>query len=97
MPRRKKHAVRKGHGTMCNICGTNCGRGGPLTKHLLGAHSVDYETYMKCFYPDKVKLLADNWDDSIPTSSGNTAMYHVLVRRIVGDPGPRGVTRDARR
>jgi hypothetical protein len=91
MPRRRKHAVRKFHGTMCNICGKNCGRGGPLKTHLKGEHLVDYEIYMKCFYPDKVKLLANNWHDSNPGSSGSRAIYHVLVRRIVSDPGPRGV------
>lgn len=81
---------------MCNICGTNCGRGGPLLKHLT-KHQVDYETYQRCFYPARVNILADTWDDSVSTKSGDTAMCHVLVRRIVGDPGSRGVTRDARR
>jgi hypothetical protein len=49
MPKRIKNAVRKERGTMCNICGKNCGRGGPLKVHLKGAHQIDYDDYKKSF------------------------------------------------
>ncbi len=96
MPNRKKNAVRKGRGVMCNICGVNCGKGGALKVHVEGAHKVDYDDYKKCFYGDARNILADSWDDSVMTSGGNTVITHVLVRRFIGDPGPRGVTRSAR-
>ena len=96
MAARKKGAVRKGHGTMCNICGVNCGKGGALKKHLKGAHEVDYEQYKACFYGKKKTLIADTWDDSVKTTNGETVITHVLVRRFVGDPGRRGATRTAR-
>ena len=89
--RRKKHAVRKGAGIMCNICGKNCGKGGPLKTHIEGAHGVDYESYKKCFYGEMKTKIADTWDDSVRTSDGQTVITHVLVRRFIGDPGPRGV------
>jgi len=96
MPRRKKGAVRKGRGVMCNICGVNCGKGGALKKHVEGAHEVDYKIYKKCFYGITNNVIADGWDDSVSTSSGKTVITHVLVRRFVGEPGPRGATRTAR-
>ena len=96
MPGRKKNAVRKGKGTMCNICGKNCGRGGALKVHIKGAHHVEYEDYKKCFYDELKTLLADSWDASVKTTGGKTVITHVLVRRFIGDPGPRGVTRSAR-
>jgi hypothetical protein len=92
MSRRKKHAVRPGAGSMCNICGLNCGKGGALRKHVEGAHDVDYNQYKKCFYGKVVTLIADTWDDSVSTSNDKTVITHVLVRRFVGDPGPRGAT-----
>ncbi len=93
MPRRRKGAVRRGHGAMCNICGVNCGKGGALRKHVEGAHKVKYEDYKKCFYGDVSHVLADTWDDQVSTSAGKTVIVHVLVRRFVGDPGLRGATR----
>ena len=45
MPRRKKYAVSKGAGVMCNICGLNCGKGGALKKHVEGAHGAEYDKY----------------------------------------------------
>jgi len=96
MSGRKKNAVRKGKGIMCNICGKNCGRGGALKVHIEGAHDVNYEDYKKCFYGEPKNVLADSWDDSVQTSGGKTVITHVFVRRFVGDPGPRGVTRSAR-
>jgi hypothetical protein len=96
MPKRKKSAVRRGHGIMCNICGINCGKGGALKKHVEGAHSsISYENYVNAFYGRVATTLADSWDDSVKTKSGKTVITHVLVRRFIGNPGPRGVTRSA--
>jgi hypothetical protein len=95
--KRKKGAVRPGQGVMCNICGLNCGKGGALKKHVEGAHEVDYDAYKKCFYGEVKTVIADTWDDSVSTSAQNTVITHVLVRRFIGDPGPRGATRSARR
>ena len=97
MPRKAKYAVSPGSGVMCNICGLNCGKGGALKKHVEGAHGVDYDVYKNCFYGKEVKtIIADGWDDSVSTSAGKTVVTHVLVRRFVGDPGPRGATRSVR-
>lgn len=96
MARRKKGAVRKGRGSMCNICGINCGRGGPLRKHVEGAHGISYAAYKTCFYPPKSRSLADAWDDKGTTTRGKTVLIHTLVTRMVGQPGPRGATRSAR-
>lgn len=96
MSRARKGAVRPGRGVMCNICGRNCGKGGALKKHVEGAHQVDYDQYKRCFYGNVKTLITDSWDDSVSTTSGQTVITHVLVRRFVGDPGPRGATRSAR-
>lgn len=96
MARRRRGAVRRGHGAMCNICGRNCGKGGALKKHVEGAHNVPYDAYVKCFYRDAATIIANAWDDSVSTSGCKTVVTHVLVRRFVGDPGPRGVPRAAR-
>lgn len=96
MPRRKKGAVRKGHGTMCNVCGLNCGRGGGLKKHVEEVHNINYDAYKRCFYSKARTIIADGWDDSVSTSKGKTVITHVLVRRFVGEVGPRGATRAAR-
>ena len=98
MAARPKGAVRIGHGVMCNICGINCGKGGALKAHIEGAHPpVTYETYKICFYGKPKNTLADAWDDSVSTKSGNTVLTHVLVRRFVQEPGPRGATRSVRK
>lgn len=96
MPRRRKGAVRKGYGIMCNICGRNCGKGGGLATHLESKHGVAYDAYQRCFYDTPKTIIADAWDDSVKTSDGKTVITHVLVRRFVGDPGPRGASRSAR-
>lgn len=96
MAARKKGAVRKGHGVMCNICGLNCGKGGALSRHLKGAHGVDYATYKKCFYPEDAEFIADAWDDSVTNEDGDPVVTHVLVQRFARDPGKRGVPRAAR-
>jgi hypothetical protein len=97
MPRRRPYAVRPGKGVMCNICGRNCGKGGALKKHVEGAHDVGYDEYKACFYGQVKTVIADGWDDSVSTSGGETVVTHVLVRRFVGDPGPRGANRSVRR
>ena len=92
-----KGAVRVGHGVMCNICGKNCGKGGALTKHVESAHPpVTYEAYKICFYGEPKTILADAWDDSVTTKNGATVVTHVLARRFIQEPGPRGVPRAAR-
>ncbi len=96
MAGRKKGAVRNNQGTMCNVCGLNCGKGGALKKHLEEIHNLDYADYKMCFYGTSRTIIADAWDDSVNTSSGKKAITHVLVRRFVGNPGPRGVPRSAR-
>lgn len=96
MSGRKKNTVRKGTGTMCNIYGRNLGRGGPLKRHVEKTHGVRYSAYKKCFYGDVKTLISDSWDDTVQTKGGDTVMVHVLARRFIGDPGPRGATRSAR-
>jgi hypothetical protein len=97
MPRRRKGAVRPGQGSMCNICGKNCGKGGALKTHIEGAHKIKYTDYKKCFYGEAKNILANAWDDSVSTSNKETVIIHVFVRRFVGDPGWRGVTRSVPR
>lgn len=82
---------------MCNICGLNCGKGGALAKHVKAAHKIEYDEYKSCYYGCAKTLIADAWDDSVSTSAGVTVVTHVLVRRFIGDPGPRGVPRAAQR
>jgi len=91
MAKRAKNAVRKERGTMCNICGKNCGRGGPLRVHLQGAHQIDYDDYKKTFYEDK-KVITDTWNVAGKVSkTGQSVVIHVLVRRFAIDLGKRGV------
>ena len=97
MARRKKSAVRKGQGVMCNVCGLNCGKGGALKKHVEGNHKIKYDDYKECFYGIPNTIIADGWDDSVRSASGKTVIIHVLVRRFIGNPGPRGATRAARK
>jgi hypothetical protein len=97
MARRKKGAVRPGHGVVCDICGLNCGKGGPLSRHIEAGHGIKYEDYKKCFYGEDVtRVLADAWDDTGKTSNGNTVIVHVLVRRFVKAPGGKTRPRAAR-
>jgi len=50
MSRRKKGAVRPGHGARCLVCGRECGKGGALMNHVEGAHHVSYrDGYKRCF------------------------------------------------
>lgn len=83
---------------MCNVCGLNCARGGGLKKHLEAKHEINYEQYRRCFYDGVRTILADSWNDDVSASKKNgekrTVMVHVLVRRFVGSPGPRGVRRE---
>jgi hypothetical protein len=96
MPARRKGAVRPRHGVMCNICGTNCGKGGALKKQIERAHLINYEEYLKCYYGKVKTIIADSWDDSIRTANGRTVITHVLVRWFICEPGKRGVPRAAR-
>lgn len=97
MARRKKGAVRTGHGVMCNICGLNCGKGGALKKHVEGRHApVTYDTYKTCFYSTD-GVLADAWDDSVSTVKGRTVIIHVLARRFLQTATAKPVTRSARK
>ena len=96
MARRKKGAVRRGHGIMCNICGKNCGKGGALKTHIEGAHQVSYVDYKKCFYGNVKTRIADSWDDSVKTHSGDSVVTHVLVRRFIRTQNKKGVSRAAR-
>jgi hypothetical protein len=96
MARRAKGAVRAGRGSMCNVCGVNCGKGGALKTHVQGAHGIEYDAYKKAFYGKAKTILADAWDDQVSTSDGKTVIVHVLVRRFVGDPGKRGVRKTAK-
>lgn len=95
MPKSKKGAVRKGQGTMCNIYGFNCGKDGALKKHIESIHQIKFSVYKDCFYNHAKTIIADSWDDSVRTSSRKKVITHALVRRFVGDPGRRGVTRAA--
>jgi hypothetical protein len=96
MPTRRKGAVRKGHGVMCNSCGLDCGKGGARAKHVETIHDIDYDTYDWLFYDSAKKIIFNGWDASGKTKAGETAMTHMLIRRIIGNPGPRGVPRAAR-
>ena len=93
---RKKGAVRKGQGVMCNICGLNCGKGGALKKHVEGRHfPVTYDAYSVCFASKAV--LIDAWDDSRKTASGKKVIIHSLVTRFEQSPTAKSVTRSARK
>lgn len=91
MVRRRRNAVRKGYGTMCNICGKNCGRGGALKTHIEGAHDIDYNDYKRCYKEGNIKILTDAWCESGRTSTGRPIFIHVLVRKFYNEPGERGV------
>jgi hypothetical protein len=98
MARRKKGAVRPGHGVVCKICGKNCGKGGALKAHIEGAHPpVTYDAYKICFYSKAQTVLADAWDDSVATSNGKVVVTHVLARRFIQEPGLRKVPRAERK
>lgn len=90
MARRKKGAVRKGKGAHCNICGLNCGKGGGLSRHVEQVHKVKYRAYTTCFKGTGTVLL-DKWTDSGGRMHKTPVLIHVLVRRVVTDPGERGV------
>jgi hypothetical protein len=96
MARRKKGQVRRGHGAMCNVCGRNCGKGGPLKKHIEGTHKVSYDDYKRCFYEGAATIVANAWDDTVNTAGGRTVLIHVLVRRFIAEPGLRGASRAAK-
>jgi len=55
-------------------------------------HGISYQDYNICFYDMTKTIIADSWDDTVKTTTGKSAVTHVLVRRFIGDPGPRGAT-----
>lgn len=77
MSRRRKGAVRKGHGARCLICGKECGKGGSLRRHVEGAHHVDYSAgYKRCFKGGDATI-----DDAHADRTGDL-FIHVRVLRI---------------
>jgi hypothetical protein len=77
MPRRKKGAVRKGHGARCLICGREAGKGGALKVHIENAHHVDYEIgYKRCFKGGDI--LFNEW---MPDKTGEL-LVHTRVLRV---------------
>lgn len=92
MARKRKGAVGVGKGTMCNICGLNCGKGGALSKHLQSVHYIDYKAYKTCFQGSGTVLL-DKWTKTEGRIKKIPVLIHVLVRRVVNNPGERGVAR----
>jgi hypothetical protein len=67
--KRKKGAVRPGHGARCFICGMECGRGGSLKRHVEATHHVDYAIgYKRCFKGGDVtfaKCMSDPTGETI--------------------------------
>jgi hypothetical protein len=60
MPRKKKYAVRKGHGAICLICGREAGKGWSLSNHVLQTHHVDYANgYKRSFFGGDV--VVNEW------------------------------------
>ena len=95
MPRRRKGAVRKGHGAMCNICGMNCGKGGALARHVESVHGVPYAHYKTCFYSSS-RVIANAWDEQVSSKDSNKAIVtHVLGRKFIRARGVRGTPRAA--
>ena len=95
MARLKKGVVRPGHGTMCNICGLSCGKGGGLAAHLDMKHSVSYDAYKICFFGAE-RVIMDSWNDSISMSKGGVKkkmVIHTLVRLFHQDQNSKPVTR----
>ncbi len=68
MSRRKKGSVRPGHGAHCNVCGKDCGKGGPLRSHVESKHGIPYSDYRKYHMSDFI--VADQW-----LSAGNQIIH----------------------
>jgi hypothetical protein len=65
MARRKKGAVRPGRGSRCLICGLDCGKGGPLRRHVEAQHYVSYANgYKRCFNGGDVVINQHSVDGS---------------------------------
>jgi hypothetical protein len=93
--RRKKGQVRKGHGTMCNVCGMNCGRGGGLAKHMNAAHQLTYVQYKESYYGHG-EVLTNSWNEQVATNNDDEATYtHTLVRVFTRPRSKRGVPKSA--
>jgi hypothetical protein len=77
MPRRKKGAVRPGHGARCLICGRECGKGGSLRMHVQESHHVDYNTaYKRCFRGGDAVL------DKFVVDTAGDFLVHIRVLKI---------------
>jgi len=80
MSRRKKGAVRPGHGARCLICGRECGKGGGLKHHVEGTHHVDYEIgYKRCFKGGD--LVLNEWK----ADSSGEMFAHMRVLKVPKD------------
>ncbi len=76
MPKRKKGAVRKGHGAICLICGREAGKGGGLMNHVEGTHHVKYaDGYKRSFFGGDVVL--NEWKHD---KSGNYLVHTRVVK-----------------
>lgn len=81
--KRKKGAVRPGHGARCLICGMECGKGGSLKKHVTMAHNVDYEIgYKRCFKGGDVLSTV-----CVPNKTGEI----VVQTRVLKTPAKKGL------
>jgi hypothetical protein len=79
MPRRRKGAVRPGHGARCLICGRECGKGGSLRTHVEGAHHVSYsDAYKRCFRG------GDSVLDEVAVDNAGDFLVHIRVLRVRG-------------
>ena len=93
--RRKKGAVRKGRGAMCNICGLNCGKSGALAKHVGTTHGLTYDQYKDSFY-GQGEVLTNAWNQQLDTENDDEAKYtHTLVRVFTRPRSVRGAPKAA--
>jgi hypothetical protein len=77
MSRRRKGAVRPGHGARCLICGRECGKGGSLRRHVEGAHHVVYgEAYKRCFRG------GDSVLDELAVDNTGEFLVHIRVLKV---------------
>ena len=79
--RRKKGAVRPGHGARCLICGRDCGKGGGLKKHVQETHNVVYDIgYKRCFKGGEIVV-----NEALPDKTGEF-LVHIRILKI---PAPK--------
>jgi hypothetical protein len=93
--KRKKGEVRTGHGTMCNVCGLNCGKGGALRSHLQAAHNLTYEQYKESYYRHG-QVINNSWKETVAIDNEGLATYtHTLVRNFTRQRSKRGAPKSA--